>query len=71
MINISIKLNNGNFFNKENIDFALKRLKNKMDQEEILETVKRKRSFETPKQIKIRKTKRLHRKIKESKNNRY
>jgi len=67
MINVSIKLNKGNFFNKENIDFALKRLKNKMDQEEILETAKRKRSFETPKQIKIRKTKRLHRKIKESK----
>ena len=67
MINISVKLNKGDFFGKENIDYALKRLKSKLDTEEIMDTVRRKRSFETPKQIKVRKMKRLHRKMKENK----
>lgn len=67
MINVSVKLNKGDYFGRENIDIALRRLKNKMDAEEILENVKRRKSFETPKQTKIRKTKRLHRKMKESK----
>lgn len=70
MINVSVKLNKGDFFNKENIDHALRRFKNKVDQEEILEVIKKKRAFETPKQIKIRKTKRLHRKMKEARNSR-
>lgn len=65
MINVNIKLHKGNFFNRENIDFALKRFKNKVDQEEILDTVKRKRSFETPKQKKVRKSRKLQKKIKE------
>jgi small subunit ribosomal protein S21 len=67
MINISIKLNKGDYFGKENIDYALKRFKSKVDAEEIMDTIRRKRAFETPKQIKIRKTKRLHRKMKENK----
>lgn len=60
MINISIKLNKSEHYGRENIDSALKRLKNKMDQEEILETVRKKRAFETPKQIRVRKMKRMH-----------
>ena len=68
MINVSIKLNKGDYFGKENIETALRRFKNKIDTEEIMETCKRKRSFETPKQIKVRKMKRMHRKMKEAKN---
>ena len=68
MVNITIKLYKNDQYGRENIDNALKRFKNKLDQEEIMEVVKRKRSFETPKQIKIRKQKRLHKKIKEFKN---
>jgi len=67
MVNVTINLKKNNHHERENIDFALKRLKTKMDLEEVLETVKSKRSFETPKQKKIRKTKRLHRKMKENK----
>ncbi len=67
MVNVTINLKKNNHHERENIDFALKRLKAKMDLEEVLETVKSKRSFETPKQKKIRKTKRLHRKMKENK----
>ena len=59
MINVSVKLNKGDYFNKENIDYALRRLKNKVDAEEIMDTIKKKRAFETPKQIKIRKMKRM------------
>jgi ribosomal protein S21 len=65
MINISVKLNKGDY-GRENIDSALKRLKNKMDQEEIMETVRRKRSFETPKQIRVRKMKRMHKILKQN-----
>lgn len=67
MSNITVKLNKGDYFNRENIDYALKRLKGKVDQEEILDTIKKKRSFETKKQIKIRKMKRLHRLMKQNK----
>jgi len=67
MINISIKLNKNEHYGRENIDSALKRLKNKIDQEEIMETVRKKRSFETPKQIKIRKLKRMHKILKQNK----
>jgi len=66
MINISIKLNKNEHYGRENIDSALKRLKNKMDQEEVLETVRRKRSFETPKQIRVRKMKRMHKILKQN-----
>jgi ribosomal protein S21 len=67
MINISVKLNKGDYFGKENIDYALKRFKFKVDSEEIMDTIRKKRAFETPKQIKVRKMKRLHRKMKENK----
>jgi small subunit ribosomal protein S21 len=67
MINISVKLNKGDYFGKENIDYALKRFKSKVDAEEIMDTIRKKRAFETPKQIKVRKMKRLHRKMKENK----
>jgi ribosomal protein S21 len=66
MINISVKLNKNEHYGRENIDSALKRLKNKMDQEEIMETVRRKRSFETPKQIRVRKMKRMHKILKQN-----
>lgn len=66
MINISVKLNKGDHFNKENIDSALRRFKNKVDQEEIMDVVRRKRSFETPKQIRVRKMKRMHRILKQN-----
>lgn len=69
MINISVKLNKGDYFGKENIDYALKRFKFKVDGEEIMDTIRKKRAFETPKQIKVRKMKRLHRKMKENKFN--
>jgi ribosomal protein S21 len=68
MVNITVKLHKNDQYGRENIDNALRRFKNKLDQEEIMEVVKRKRSFETPKQIKIRKLKRLHKKLKEIKN---
>lgn len=66
MINISVKLNKNEHYGRENIDSALKRLKNKMDQEEIMETIRRKRSFETPKQIRVRKMKRMHKILKQN-----
>ena len=66
MINISVKLNKNEHYGRENIDSALKRLKNKMDQEEIMETVRRKRSFETPKQIRVRKMNRMHKILKQN-----
>lgn len=66
MINVSIKLNKGDYFGKENIDTALRRFKNKVDAEEILENVRRRRSFETPKQIKVRKMKRMHKILKQN-----
>jgi len=65
MINVTIKLHKGDQFGRENIDHALRRLKNKVDQEEIMDVVKRKRSFETPKQKKVRKARKLQKKIKE------
>jgi ribosomal protein S21 len=66
MINVSLKLNKGDYFGKENIDTALRRFKNKVDAEEILENVRRRRSFETPKQIKVRKMKRMHKILKQN-----
>lgn len=66
MINVSIKLNKGDYFGKENVDIALRKFKNKVDAEEILENVRRKRSFETPKQIRVRKMKRMHKILKQN-----
>lgn len=48
----------------EDIDRALKRLKNKMDVDYVLETVRAKRYFETPGQKKKRKAKALDKKRK-------
>jgi len=48
----------------EDIDRTLKRLKNKMDVDAVLETVRAKRYFETPTQKKKRKEKAMHKKIK-------
>lgn len=66
MTNVIIKLRKGDHFGRENIDSVLRRFKNKVDQEEILETVRKKRSFETPKQIKIRKMKKMHKTLKQN-----
>jgi ribosomal protein S21 len=65
MVNVTIKLKKGDYHGRENIDYVLKRFKAKVDSEEIMETIKSKKSFETPKQKKIRKTKKMHRKMKE------
>jgi len=48
----------------EDIDRALRRLKNKMDVDYVLETVRAKRYFETPGQKKKRKAKALDKKRK-------
>jgi ribosomal protein S21 len=65
MVNVTVKLKKGDYSGRENIDYVLKRFKAKVDSEEIMETVRSKRAFETPKQKKIRKTKKMHRKMKE------
>jgi small subunit ribosomal protein S21 len=48
----------------EDIDRTLKRLKNKMDIDSVLETVRAKRYFETPSQKKKRKEKLQHKRNK-------
>jgi len=48
----------------ENIDFALKRLKQKMDQDYVLDEVRNRRAFETTAQKRKRKAKALTRKNK-------
>ena len=48
----------------EDIDHTLKRLKNKMDVDCVLETVRAKRYFETPAQKRKRKEKAAHKKAK-------
>jgi len=52
--------------NGEDIDRTLKRLKNKMDVDFVLETVRAKRYFETPIQRKKRKQKSLDKRIKQN-----
>lgn len=64
MENIAVYLQKGEFSGREHIDRALKRLKNKIDNEGILETVRIKRAFENPAQRKIRKRRRLQKAIK-------
>jgi len=49
----------------EDIDRTLKRLKNKMDIDSVLETVRAKRYFETEAQKKKRKEKAAHKKAKQ------
>lgn len=52
--------------NGEDIDRVLKRLKNKMDVDFVLETIRAKRYFETPIQKKKRKQKALDKRIKQN-----
>ena len=55
----------------EPIDRALKRLKGKMDEDGIMDELKRLRSFETPQQKAKRKLKNNHKKAKAQKNRRF
>jgi len=64
MENIAVYLQKGEFTGREHIDRALKRLKNKMETEGILETVRTKRAFETPAQRKIRKRRKMQKTLK-------
>ena len=64
MENIAVYLQKGEFTGREHIDRALKRLKNKIETEGILETVRTKRAFETPAQRKIRKLRKMQKAIK-------
>jgi ribosomal protein S21 len=64
MENVAVHLQKGEFSGREHIDRALKRLKNKIDTESILETVRIKRAFETPAERKIRKRRKLQKSIK-------
>ena len=52
--------------NGEDIDRTLKRLKNKMDVDYVMETVRAKRYFETPTDKKKRKQKALDKRIKQN-----
>jgi len=53
-VNVIVKVRSG-----EPIDRALKRLKGRIEQEGIIEDVRRKRAFETPAQVQKRKAKKL------------
>jgi ribosomal protein S21 len=64
MENIAVYLQKGEFSGREHIDRALKRLKNKIDTEGILETVRVKRAFENPAERKVRKRRKLQKSIK-------
>ena len=64
MENIAVYLQKGEFSGREHIDRALKRLKNKVDTEGIIETVRIKRAYENPAQRKIRKRRKLQKAIK-------
>jgi small subunit ribosomal protein S21 len=64
MENVAVYLQKGEFSGREHIDRALKRLKNKIDNEGIIETVRIKRAFETPAERKIRKRRKLQKTIK-------
>jgi len=59
MENIVINLQKGEFSGREHIDRALKRLKNKMESEGILEIVRTKRAFENETEKRRRKAKRI------------
>jgi len=64
MENIAVYLQKGEFSGREHIDRALKRLKNKIDTEGILETIRVKRAFENPAERKVRKRRKLQKSIK-------
>ena len=64
MENIVINLRSGEFINREHIDKALKRLKNKMETEGIMEVVRLKRAHENKATKAQRKAKKLHKSIK-------
>lgn len=55
----------------EPIDRALKRLKNKIDQDGLMDEVRRLRAFETPSQKKKRKLKAQHKRAKIQKQKRF
>jgi small subunit ribosomal protein S21 len=55
MINVQVKVTKRGEDDKGALDRALKRLKSKLDNEGVLDTVRAKRRFETPKQRKERK----------------
>lgn len=59
MENVIVYLQKGEFSGREHIDRALKRLKVKIDNEGILETVRVKRAFENDAEKKRRKARRL------------
>jgi ribosomal protein S21 len=67
MENIAVYLKKGEFSGREHVDRALKRLKNKIDTEGILETVRIKRAFENPAERKVRKRRKLQKSIKMAK----
>lgn len=64
MENVVVHLQKGEFFGREHVDRALKRLKNKIDTEGVLETVRIKRAFENPAQRKIRKRRKMQKTLK-------
>jgi small subunit ribosomal protein S21 len=64
MENVVVYLQKGEFSGREHIDRALKRLKGKIENEGVLETVRTKRAFENPAQRKIRKRRKLQKNIK-------
>jgi len=64
MENIAVYLQKGEFSGREHVDRALKRLKNKIDTEGILETVRIKRAYENPAERKARKRRKLQKTIK-------
>lgn len=59
MDNVTVFLKKGDVFGREHIDRALKRLKQKIDNEGVLETVRVKRAFENDAEKKRRKARRL------------
>jgi small subunit ribosomal protein S21 len=64
MENAAVYLQKGEFSGREHIDSALKRLKNKIDNEGIIETVRIKRAFENPAERKVRKRRKLQKSMK-------
>lgn len=58
-VNCSVNLQRTGSNTREHVDRALKRLKVKIEKEGIIETVRKKRAFETRTQAKKRKAKKL------------
>ncbi len=55
MINVQVRVTKRNEDDKNALDRALKRLKSKLDNEGVMDTVRAKRQFENPKQKRERK----------------